>query len=361
MKAIPVKSTEPEWYVGSRPTPFEGTMTFVKTFTDDGIIGIGGSNVYCSMGEIGLAKFIEAYKPILLGKDPVNIEKIWEDMWKARMVLLFSMPEAISAVEMSLWDIVGKSLGLPVYKLLGGVYREKVKTYVTLQGRWSPEEYAMKTREAMKLGFDTVKMELGWQHPKYDIEIIKTVREAVGNELDIAVDLNSAYSYLTALKVAREFEKYGVFFLEEPIEAPDIEGLVKLASTVDLPIAGGENVYGLLRFVKYIKEGAYDIIQQDTAKCGGILQAKKIAILAEAFGTPCIPHHNGLFSLYGNLHLAASCPNFPMIEGSSFPLMEAMSAFFKNPVTWKDGYMEVPDKPGLGIELNEEMIKKCEI
>ena len=336
----------------------------VKIFTDEGIVGVGE----CSPMNIKVIPYIiiNVLKPIILGQDPFNLEKIFEDIfvktYKIRGRLIFM---AFSGIEIALWDIIGKVLKLPVYKLLGGAYRTNIKVYASFMRRdQSPIEVAERAEYFASLGFKAIKIKIGkrWGFdslPDEAIETVKEVRRAIGDEIDIMVDCNSAYSAPRAIQIGRKLEEYNIFHFEEPVPEYDIESLKKVSEALDVPVAAGEQNIGRYEFKELLVRDAVDIIQPDVIKAGGLLECKKIAAIADAFGKFCTPHNTQpAIGTVATLHFVASTPNcrYPLEYNiEPHPLKDIL---FKDSPIPKDGYLNVPDRDGLGIELNDEVIEK---
>ncbi len=345
-------------------------FTLVKIFTDEGIIGIGAQDVedpsWCS--------YIEKHvKPYVMEQvvEPFYIEKF------VRYIRPQPFGTQVSprpcCVEMALWDIIGKKAGLPIYKLLGA-YQDKVKAYASVLEEyplWNAEKWAKFVERLFNEGFKAVKLHIGWMWPDPDkiLEVVKNIRETVGYEIDLMVDAMQAwvpqplYDYQASLKYARGLEKYEVLWLEEPLphfNNPELSA--KLCATVDIPIAGGGAMFGFHTYKTLLEKGALDIVQPDVMHAGGLLEVKRIAFLAEALGKLCVPHFFGPgIGLAATLQVIGST-NIPWLEYCYHPpafSIEARDAMLSEPIRIdKDGYVEVPKKPGLGIELDEGFVEK---
>ena len=269
---------------------------------------------------------------------------------------------AIAAVDIGLWDILGQKLGKPVYQLLGGSFRKKIKTYASslyFAGR-STKELVEAAELFVRDGFTALKLKVG-AGLKIDLENVQAVRKAIGDDIDLMVDANGGYDRFTAVKIGREFERYNVFWFEEPISNEDLDGYVEVSRALDIPVAGGECEFTRYGFKEFLTRGAIDIVQPDVSKAGGISECRKIANLASAFNIPYAPHVWGsAVSHIATLHLAAAIPNFLICEMDRLPnpLREELVMM---PIKFQNGYTNVPEKPGLGLELNEEIVKKYTI
>jgi L-alanine-DL-glutamate epimerase-like enolase superfamily enzyme len=339
-------------------------LALIRIYTDEGIVGnaveLTPQHV---MGVTGSQ--IANLKPLLVGADPFAIEKIMTRLRYAAFV----GPKPW-AIEIALWDVIGKACGQPVYKLLGGC-RDRVKAYLSTVQLKSPEEHARDARKFFEQGFRAIKLRAHRSDPRKDLEVVQAVRDAVGDEMEIMVDANQAWpmeppywSFQTALWMARELSKLGVVWLEEPLPKDDLHGLAELAQQVDIPIAGGELEWGIHRFRQMLENNAYDIVQPDPHWCGGILECRKISVLAEAMNKQCVLHTGGIGGLWvaANLQVTGSIPGCGYFEYLLEPpvwTLEMRDVLLKEPIAIsKDGYLEVPQGPGLGVELNEEAVAK---
>jgi galactonate dehydratase len=335
---------------------------YVKITTDEGITGIG--EAACSGKERALFGAIEELHRYLIGANPFEIEKLWSLMyrhafWRGGPVLC----GALSGVEHALWDIKGKALQVPVYELLGGRYRHKLKVYAWIHGQ-TPEQ-CVEQALALKAG--------GWRALKFTpfegcgpgIDVahgrrveakVRAVREAVGDDFGIAVDGHSRLSPVVALDMAKRVEPYGVMFFEEPVLPEYPEAMAEIRRASRLPIATGERLFTRYPFRDLLTRQAVDVVQPDICTVGGILETYKIATMAEAFMVSLAPHNPlSPLSTVVCLHLDSVVPNFLIQEVAFNPGREHL---LTTPVeTVQDGYMTVPPGPGWGVELNEEFVR----
>jgi len=301
----------------------------------------------------------------LIGADLFGIERIMSKLRYAAFV-----GPRPWAIEIALWDLIGQACGQPIYKLLGGS-QDRVKAYVSTVQLKSPAEHAEDARNFLSQGFKAIKLRAHRLDPKLDLEVVREVRNAVGNDMEIMVDANQAWateppfwSTQTALSMARELEKLDVRWLEEPLPKDDLRGLAELRSKVGIPIAGGELEWGIYRFRDFLEAEAYDIVQPDPHWCGGILETRKISALAEAANKLCILHTGGIGGLWAaaNLQVTGAIPNCPYFEYMSEPGIwtpEIRDVLLKEPIRIStDGYIEIPKGPGLGVEINEDAIAR---
>ena len=335
-------------------THFSGRVTDVSetsiviVHTDDEITGIGNA-------ERGFNAALA--QRLLSGCNPLEIEKTMASMGRIRS----------AGVEIALWDILGKTAKQPIHKLLGAC-RDKIKTYVSMLSLKTPQEQARLAISYLEEGFTAIKLRL--HRPKLidDLAVVEAVRDAVGDEMEIMADANQAsmpygplhWTLNKAQQAARGLEKLDVVWLEEPLHRLDTEGYRRLAESVDIPIAGGESVTDLERFNEMLTSGGWDIIQPDVVHAGGILPTWKAAHLAEAQHRLCILAH----VRWAGLQLLGAIPNCTHFEWMHDPpRLQTMfrDKILKEPIEIKDGYVMIPQGPGLGITLNEEGITKYRI
>ena len=336
---------------------------YVKVETDQGISGIG--EAYSVGPDEATVKVIEDYKLWLVGQDPRNIQYLWDLMYNTTRFPGGSLTgAAMSGIEHALWDIAGKAAGLPVWALLGGRVRNKVRTYQSIGGTSAEQAAENAARLVDKYGYTAVKMS---PHNRGDNAMpynqvtriagqrVGAVREAVGPDVDIGVDIHARYFEVQrAVRVAKEIEPYYPFWLEEPIRPENFDAMKKLAEHVNIPLASGECNYTKYEFRDLINIQALDIIQPDICVCGGIMEMKKIAAMAEAQYMVVAPHNPmSPLATAVNVHFAASTPNFLILEYRA-PDAGAYKDVLKEPLMVKEGYLDIPNKPGWGVELNEE-------
>jgi D-galactarolactone cycloisomerase len=338
--------------IGAMPK-FKITGTILRIKTDEGFEGIAGTHFVNA--DSALVAHIKAWQKILLKQDPLDIEKIWRDIYNTQNRILFGIPHAISVIDCALWDLKGKIWGKPVYQILGG-YQHKIKAYASFPWWVNPVQLKSFLEPAMEKGFKAVKVRIG-KDLEWDERVLKTVRDLGGNSLEIMADVNSGYSFRDALKIARVAERLDLCWLEEPLPSDDLNGLAELRRKVDIDIAGGENDAFAWRFRDILEKGAYDIIQPDVTRSGGITEVKKIAALAESFGKLCITHIFGIGPMqYADLQMLAAISNAPYMEYPFFPSEFLMT---KEPIELdKEGYALLPNRPGLGFDLDEDILKK---
>jgi L-alanine-DL-glutamate epimerase-like enolase superfamily enzyme len=272
---------------------------------------------------------------------------------------------------MALWDIIGKACGQPLYKLWGGS-KDKVPAYASMVQLSTPAERADLATRLADEGWQAIKLRLHFQTMKEDIELVEKVRQAVGDRLTIMVDANQAQSsgnwqpgllwdYRRAVETARELQRLGCYWLEEPLPRFAFRQLAKLNSEVDLPIAGGENNQGIHEFVQMVEDNVYDILQPESMVLEGITTLRKVGVLGELYGKQVAPHHGGRnLGTIAHLHLVASWAHSPYLELLHDPPIgdyrHGFSILQNPPVVDSQGFMAVPQGPGLGVEINRDLI-----
>ncbi|MBQ8804029.1 MAG: galactonate dehydratase [Tyzzerella sp.] len=344
---------------------FRTNWVFVKVYTDEGIDGVGEATL--EYKEKALWGAVEHIKEYLVGKNPLDIEKHWHAIyrdayWRGGPVLM----SALSAVEMALWDILGKSLNVPVYQLLGGKVNDKVRIYVNgwFAGAKEPEEFGAKAKEAVKRGVTAMKWDpfgknyLNISNAELDkaLRNVAAVREAVGDKVDLLIEGHGRFNIPTGIKIAKELEQFKPMFFEEPVPPDNLDALKAVRDKSPVAISAGERLYTRWDYKRMFDLMAADYIQPDISHAGGIMELKKIAAEAECRYIPFAPHNpSGPVANAATLHLAATCPNFEILE-IMYSDVEWRKDVTNESLEYKDGYMTIPDKPGLGIEINE---KEC--
>jgi len=342
---------------------FRTNWVFIKIYTDAGIDGVGEATL--EYKEKALEGAVEHIKEYLVGQNPLDIAKHWHSIyrdayWRGGPVLM----SALSAVETALWDILGKSLNVPVYQLLGGKVHDKVRIYVNgwFAGAKTPEEFGEKAKIAVQRGVTAMKwdpfgkayLEISNKDLNTALECVARVREAVGDDVDLLIEGHGRFNIPTAIKIAKEIEQFNPMFFEEPVPPDNLDALKMVRDKSPVAISAGERLYTRWDYKDMFDKMAADYIQPDVSHAGGIMELKKIAAEAECRYIPFAPHNpSGPVANAATLQLAACCQNFSILE-----IMYSDVAYRKDitneNLTYKDGYIEIPDKPGLGIEINEE-------
>ncbi|WP_214228348.1 galactonate dehydratase [Pedobacter sp. B4-66] len=343
---------------------------FLKIETDEGIVGWGEPVIEGKAATVKAA--VDELMEYLIGKDPMNIEDHWNVMYRAGFYrggpILMS---AIAGIDQALWDIKGKFYNAPVHQLLGGKARDKMKVYSWIGGD-RPADVGLAAKKMAEQGFLAVKMnateELQYvdSYDKIDeaIKRIAAVREAVGPAFGIGIDFHGRVHKPMAKILAKELEQYRPMFIEEPVLPENNEDLREIANHVSIPIATGERMFSKWQFKTLLKDGYVDIIQPDVSHAGGITECKKIISMAEAFDVAAAPHCPlGPIALAACLQVDATCHNAFIQEQSlgihynqGSDLLDYLTD--KTVFQYENGYVNIPDKPGLGIEINEEHVRK---
>lgn len=331
--------------------------------TEDGTVGIGNAAL---APRVVKAAIDEYYAPMLIGEDPFDSEYLWQKMyrrthaWGRKGIGM----TAISAVDIALWDLMGKAVGRPVFKLLGGRTKEKIRCYASKLYGQPLDALAREAQGYVDQGFEAMKMRFGWG-PKdgpagmrKNLDLVKTLREVIGPDRDLMVECYMGWTFEYAKRMLPLLEPYNIRWLEEPVIADDIEGYAQLRKLGRIPISGGEHEFTLAGFQQLVDQRALDVIQYDTNRVGGITAARKINALAEAYSIPVIPHAGQMH----NYHLTMSTLASPMAE--FFPVHEVEVGnelfyyLFKGEPQPENGFLQLDDnKPGLGIELSDEHLK----
>lgn len=352
-------------------------FTLAKVFTDEDIVGIGGQVTPMDGGRYFSKILNESVKPLLLEKivDPHNVGLF--TTWMKSLAPSTNLSPRPCCVEMALWDAIGKSAKQPVYKLLGA-RQDKVKVYInstTKAPRWEPDEIAKFAVRNLERGYRGIKTNIyNTTEVQKDIDGLKAIRAAVGDEMDIMVDGQSdlspwgirRFSYPMALKIARELEKLNVLWLEDIIPySIDQDLCIRFAAEVDILIASGGQLYGVHTFENLMERNVLDVVQPDVMHVGGISELVKVAFLAEMYNKMCCPHTGYVPGLVTAATLqAAGATNIQYVENilEPYATIEVRDSILKDPLPInKDGYMPVPQKPGLGIELNETNVQKLTV
>lgn len=334
------------------------SATLVQVNTDEGIFGLGSCSGNGELIEVIVAKVL---KPLLIGMDPTDIDAIWDKAYVRGGHKEFGTRGigvvALSGVDVALWDILGKARGVPLYRLLGGMCRDKVPVYATALYPEEPSQVAKRARAFADQGFHGVKIKVGFDLDQ-DIRIVRAVREELGRDFIVMTDANQGYSVDVALKASEAFADCGAFWLEEPLFVEDIEGHALLREKAKTPIAVGENLQMSYAFENFIARGAVDFIQPDVARAGGITEIRKITALAAKHKVPVSFHTWGDgVALAASIHLSAALKDCIVMEldYTYNPLREEL---LSDPFEVQNGYLIPPEKPGLGIELNQTALER---
>jgi D-galactarolactone cycloisomerase len=350
--------------------------TIVRLTTDDGLVGVG--ECLTRLAPAAMKKIIEEIAPLVIGSNPLQPEATWEVLYATMMNRGHNRGfyiEAISGIDVALWDLRAKAYGQPLYMFLGGRQRDKVPSYASSLRMGEKSAVLETAHQFLDLGFKGMKIKIG-KNPHSihaDLRLIEAIRKEVGDDIMLAVDANCSYheDYKMALRIGRGLEGYGIRWFEEPISPDNIRGYKYLHDNLDIPIAWGESSFTRFDFANMFLEDCIDIVQPDVCRVGGLTEVARIAAMSQSFHTPYAPHtgSSSAVCLAVSLHIAAALPNL-----MSFELMRSdWSKKEHNPLRhdlvttqfefFEDGFLLVPspDKPGIGIELNEEILRRYTI
>lgn len=363
---LAAKSPRPvQFSIGTYPTFF---ATVAQVTTDDGLVGVGECIARRSP-EVVAAAVDRLLAPLVIGRDPWDVEGLWDEMlallrrWGHSRGLVL---EAMSGIDTALWDLLARSVGKPLYKFLGGAGREKVRCYVSKVYFDEISLMAEEAKSQVARGHTAVKVQIGWPAShggdRADVRTVQAVREAVGPDVDIMVDVNGAYDVGTAVRVGRQLEELNVAWLEEPVPADDLDGYAQIRRSVRVPLAAGEAEFGLFGFRDLIARGCIDVVQPEVARIGGITPARRLWALAHTHNLPYAPHtgFSGGVAHLASLHLAAAASNFYTYEymGTKYvqnPLRDIFMAPLPSP---EKGMITLPQGPGLGMDLDPEALRR---
>jgi L-alanine-DL-glutamate epimerase-like enolase superfamily enzyme len=349
-----------------------GTFAFhgwlvVEIRADNGLVGIGNAALSPQVTK----QVVDLYlKPLLVGADPWDTEFLWQHMYRKTMAFGRKgiAMVAISAVDIALWDLLGKSAKQPVYRLLGGRTKPRIPVYASRLYSTPLDELAAEARKYRDAGYKAMKLRFGWgpvdgaEGMQRNVALVRTAREAVGDGIDIMADAYMGWNLDYARRMIPLLEGFNLRWLEEPVIPDDIHGYAELRRLGRIPIAGGEHEHTIHGFRDLIEARAVDVIQFDTNRVGGITQARKIAALAEAHSIPVIPHAGQMH----NYHVVMASLNSPMAE--FFPPVdvevgnELFWYIFRGEPMAKDGFIDLDENtPGLGLSIDEEKLKQFDV
>lgn len=334
-------------------------LNLIHIHTDDGVTGIGwsGGTAVGRPGEVTHA-LLNHYKQAIIGEDPFAYRRIWDSMWQPKIVGRRGIStQVISAIDIALWDLMGKVTGKSVHKLLGA-YRDRIPAYIAggyYEDGKGLNELAQEMTENLSLGAKAVKMKIGGVPINEDVERVKVVRDAIGSDIKLLVDANNAYSAYEAIDIAQKIEKYDIFWFEEPVAPDDYRGHARVARATSIPIATGENEYTRYGFRDLIDHDAVAILNADAQILGGITEFMQVAALAAAQDLHIAPH--GAQEVH--IHLVAAIPQGLMLEFYRETVDPLRGQIFIEKLELdNDGYVSVPDRPGLGVTPNYKLLEQ---
>ena len=371
-----MKVTGIETILLNNEPPYRGgrTFLFIRLTTDEGIVGLGERPTgHTPDLKSQIALLHDLAERFVVGESPFDIERLWQRIYASnhdyRHPSLYGTP-ALSAIEMALWDIVGKATGQPVYNLLGGRCHDKLRAYAYMptDGVWeNPAKAGDIAAKLVAEGNTACKIDpfmpyfpLPRDFPlktiKHAAKIFRAIRDAVGDELEVGIGTHGQFSTAGAIRVAKVFEEFDPFWFEEPVPPENVDEMARVAAHTTIPIASGERLATLYEFSELVEKQAAQIVQLDVGQCGGILESKKIAGIAEAHYAMIAPHmYVGPVAAAAAVQVDACSPNFLIQEYNGGSLHEAL---FKEPIRFANGFIELPTAPGLGLELDDAVVRK---
>jgi galactonate dehydratase len=357
-----------------------GYQLQVRVCTDQGIFGQGEATDAVRGG----APLVDGFRFLMKGRDPLDIEALFE---RARTLGIFAGAQggqyiaALSGVEIALWDLAGKALGLPVYQLLGGKVRDRVRLYCDSGRRHvvpGGEETKKEIQQIQEMGFTAVKIDVddfadparfdrvNWTASNTEIEhmVAKTafVRESYPKRIDVAADMHGRYDATTGKRVAKELEPFKLMWLEEPVPPENIDAMRDIRQSTSTPICCGENLYLTYGFRELLEKRAADIIMPDLQKVGGLLEGRKIADMAHTYYVPFAPHCvTSPIGTMASAHVCAAVPNFMVMEWHWIDALPLWKSWVKEGEIIDKGFIPIPERPGIGVEMDEEAARKAQV
>jgi len=362
----PVKITAVETWVLSCDS------LFVAIRTDQGVTGFGEAS---PMNVRAIAAFInESLTPLVVGQDALDRARLWDRMFfnTYKLGVQGAQPEAIAAIDIALWDIFGKVTGQSLSQLFGGRRRDRVRMYASIGGGadTTPAEMARRAASAAEAGHTMVKIRMDWgtrrtdANPAHDWAVLSEVRKALGDKIELGFDANNGFSVPTAIRLGRRFQdELGVIHYEEPVAQYDYAGIAQVVAALDLPVAAGEHEYTRWQFRDLITQANADILQPDLVKCAGITEGLRIAALASTYNRMLVPHQTQpAIGTAANLHFTACFAREERAQEYDINSKRAiLNRVIHPPLEQKNGYLDVPDGPGLGIEIDEAELRKLRV
>ncbi|HDN62896.1 MAG TPA: mandelate racemase/muconate lactonizing enzyme family protein [Candidatus Bathyarchaeota archaeon] len=354
--AVPIKKST---YVSGLNEELFRIAVIVELFTDEGYVGLG--EAVPPVDVEATKRIIDSAKRLLVGEEVFNLEPLKKKVYayyNLSHLHLHAANWALNAVDMALWDLIGKSCSQPLYKVWGGAFRKKIPYYGAIQ-RSTVENVARQAEDLVKRGFKTLYLKVGLDE-KEDLECVKAIREAVGyGDVKVRLDANQAWSPGKAIKMINKLSKYEIEFVDQPVLMYNLDAMARVRRAVDVPIAAHESSWTFYEVLNVIKKEAADIIHIDPRFDAGFTGARISAGIAEAAGLPVVMHsfHELGIAQCAYMHLIASCPNFVYANQTAYDdLLD--DVIEGGPLKFKDGCMEVPERSGIGVELDEEKVKE---
>ncbi len=368
----PVKITDVETWV------LNCGSLFVLVRTDQDVTGYGESSPMNVRAIEAMVR--EALKPRVVGKNALDRERLWEDMYFTtyKLGVMGAQPEAIAGIDIALWDILGKVTGQSLWQLFGGRRRDRVRMYASIGAgaESTPVEMAWRAARAAEQGHTMVKIRMDWGtrrtdvNPDHDWAVLSEVRKALGDKVELGFDVNNGFSVPTAIRLGRRFQdELGIIHYEEPVAQYDYAGLAQVVAALSVPVAAGEHEYTRWQFRDLITQANVRIVQPDVVKCGGLSEAVRIATLASTFNRILVPHQTQpSLGTAANLHFTACFTREERAQEYDIPASAGrnskraiLNRVIHPPLEQKNGYLPVPDGPGLGIEVDEGELRKLRV
>ena len=356
-------------------------MSWVRIHTDSGKIGLGET---WYLPKSVSAVIHEIYAPSIIGKDPKDREDIWDKLFRLSGIFTYSGAElrALSAIDIALWDLVGQELDQPIYNLLGGKVRDKIKIYNTVgsYGKWQDNEFEKKDpvgflQSLLDEGIDVVKAYylndyaqasggnfISSKDIKQALEPLKKQRKALGDQIEIAHDGSGQWALAPAIKIGKAMDEYNIFWQEEMIHPLNAKSHLKLASEINSPVCAAERLMTRYEFREYIENGSAEIVMPDLIWTGGISETKKIATLADTYQTPIAPHDwTGPINVFACAHISMNCQNVMLQETNRAYYKGWYDKFIEPNIVIKEGYLLAPEGPGLGTKLKKSVFERPDV
>ena len=355
-----------------------GLQTHVRVYSDQGLYGQGES----TDAAVGSAALANQFRRFLVGQNPLNVDALWE---RLRVSGIFGGAQggqyitALSGIEIALWDLAGKALGLPIYQLLGGKFRDKVRIYCDsdMEDPTGPES-DRKLPWIKDQGFTAMKIDLddatdpnrfdrvNWTANNAEVDRmvrwVKHVRESIPKQMELACDMHGRYDLGTAKRAAKELEPFRLLWLEEPVPPENIDAMTDVRHSTSTPIACGENLYMRWGYRELLNKNAVDSVQPDIQKVGGLSEGRRVANLAQTYYVPVAPHCVvSPIGVMSTAHVCASIPNFLVCEWHWINFPDLWKSWVKEGEIIQKGYVTVSDQPGIGVEMNEEVARKAQV
>ena len=351
---------------------------YVQVDTDEGLTGWGEITTYPGLvTNLAVASMVRHGGDLLLGEDPSRIEALWHKLFRAftHVGSRGATSAMISGIDIALWDIMGKALGLPIYKLLGGEVRDRIELYTSPPDPETPEQAAADAKEIVASGHRALKLDpflgemietftayvdgqISPQGEEKGIDIVAAIREAVGPHVEVLIDAHGLYNVPTAVRLANRLARYDIHWFEEPVPPESYHALKQVRDQVSVPICIGERLFTRFDFVPIFEGNLADFVMPDVTWTGGISELKKIATMAEAYYVPISPHDaGGPINILAGAHVVMTVPNLYKLETGHYRL-DGYNSMIDRPLDVREGHLYLSDRPGLGVELDVDYLRR---